>query len=121
MAKYEYKGEWYTPNQLAEMSGVLPHTIRDRLRRGYPVEEAIKMTVTHESVKEFCEASYYHDWLGMSISDLHTIYWKWCIQHGYTALQKQGFSRQLMGMYPMLKIVPTNRDGTYHRIIRLRG
>lgn len=121
MAKYEYKGEWYTPNQLAEMSGVLPHTIRDRLRRGYPVEEAIKMTVTHESVKEFCEASYYHDWLGMSISDLHTIYWKWCVSSGYTPLQKQGFSRQLMGMYPMLKIVPTNRDGTYHRVIRMRG
>ena len=78
------------------------------------------MTITHESIKEFCGASYYHDWLGMSISGLHEIYWKWCIQNGYTALQKQGFSRQLMGMYPMLKIVPTKRGDKYERVIRVR-
>lgn len=119
--RYEYKGKWYSPNELAEISGVAAHTIRDRLRRGYTVEEAVKMTATHESVKEFCGASYYHDWLGMSIDALHKIYWKWCIQHGYTALQKQGFSRQLIGMHPMLKIVPTKRNEKYERVIRLRG
>lgn len=120
MAKHEYKGKWYTPNELSEMSGIKCHTIRDRLRRGYPVEEAVKMTVTHESVKEFCEASYYHDWIGMSIDALHKIYWMWCVSHGYTPLQKQGFSRQLMGMHPMLKIIPTKRGNKYERVIRER-
>lgn len=121
MSKYLYQDRWHTIQELSDMSGIKCHTIRDRLRRGYPVEEAVKMTVTHESVKEFCDASLWNDWIGVSISDLHTIYWKWCIQHGYTALQKQGFSRQLMGMYPMLKIVPSKRGDKYERVIRLRG
>ena len=121
MARYEYKGSWYTPNELSEMSGIPAHTIRDRLRRGYTVVEAVKPIATQESVKEFCEASYYHDWVGMSIDALHKIYWKWCIQYGYTALQKQGFSRQLMSMYPMLKTVPTKVGDKSCRVIRERG
>ena len=121
MARYELKGKWYTPKELAELSGVLPHTIRDRLRRGYSVEEAIKITPTQDSVKEFSDASFYEDWIGMSINDLYEIYWKWCIQNGYTAIQKQGFSRQLLSMYPMLKTVPTKRGDKCFRIIRLRG
>lgn len=121
MARYEFNGRWYTPNELAEMSGLKAHTIRDRLRRGYSVEEAVKVTPTQDGIKEFGEASYYQDWIGMPISDLHEIYWKWCVSNGYTPLQVQGFSRQLLGMYPMLKTVPTRRDNKCHRIIRLRG
>lgn len=119
--RYEYKGNWYTPNQLAEKSGIPAHTIRDRLRRGYTVEEAVKPTAIQDSVRDFCEASWWEDWIGMSISDLYEIYWKWCIRTGYTALQKQGFSRHIMSMYPMLKTVPTYKDGKYHRVIRMRG
>ena len=121
MAKYEFKGNWYTPNQLSELSGIPAHTIRDRLRRGYTIEEAIKQLPIQDSVKEFCAASLWEDWIGMSISDLHTIYWRWCIQNGYTPLQIQGFSRQLIGMYPMLKMIPTKCGERYCRIIRLRG
>lgn len=121
MAKYEFRGSWYTPNELSEMSGIAAHTIRDRLRRGYSVEEVIKTIPTQESVREFCDASLWEDWIGMSMNDLHKIYWKWSIQHGYSALQKQGFSRQLMSIYPMLKTVPTKRDGKCYRIIRMRG
>ena len=121
MNLYPYKGDCYTPNQLSEMSGIAPHTIRDRLRRGFPVEEAVKMTPVLPSVKEFGEASCYEDWLGMSIDDLYKIYWKWCVSHEYTPSAKQGFSRQLMTIYPMLKTVPTKRGGKSHRIIRLRG
>lgn len=121
MARYELNGSWYTPNELADMSGIVAHTIRDRLRRGFSVEEAIKVTATQESVKEFCDASLWEDWVGMSISDLYEIYWRWCIQNGYTALQKQGFSRQIMSMYPMLKTVPTKRGDKCLRIIRMRG
>lgn len=121
MARYELKGKWYTPNELSAISGVKAHTIRDRLRRGYPVEEAIKVVATKNSVKEFCESSWYEDWIGMTISDLHEIYWKWCIQHGYTPSSKQGFSRQLLSMYPMLKTVPTKKGSSYFRVIRLRG
>lgn len=118
--RYEYNGSWYTPNELSEMSGMLPHTIRDRLRRGFSVEEAIKMIPVHDSVKEFCEASWYADWVGLSISDLHEIYWRWCVSHEYTPIGKQGFSRQVMGLYPMLKIVPTKRKDGNHRIIRVK-
>lgn len=121
MAKYELNGKWYTPTQLSDISGIPAHTIRDRLRRGYSVEEVIKLSALHDSVNEFNNASYYHDWIGMSINDLHEIYWKWCIQHGYTALQKQGFSRQIMSMYPMLKTVPTKKGNKCYRIIRMRG
>ena len=43
MAKYELRGKWYTPNELSEICGIPAHTIRDRLRRGYTVEEAVKL------------------------------------------------------------------------------
>ena len=120
MARHLYRGNWYTPIELSEMSGIPAHTIRDRLRRGFSVEEAVKMVATKESVKEFSAASLWEDWIGMPMSDLYKIYWKWCVSHGYTPLQIQGFSRQLMSMYPMLKTVPTRRmDGCY-RIIRMR-
>lgn len=121
MVKYFYKDHWYTPNQLSELSGIEAHTIRDRLRRGFPVEEAIKPVPTLESIREFSEASYYQDWIGMPISDLHEIYWKWCIQHGYSPIGRQGFSRQLLSMYPMLKTIPTKQGDKCHRVIRLRG
>ena len=121
MARYELDGKWYTPNELSEMCGFQPHTIRDRLRRGYSVEEAIRLSPTQNSVKEFGESSWYEDWIGMSINDLHEIYWKWCIEHGYTPVQKQGFSRHLFGMYPMLKTVPTKKGDRCFRIIRMRG
>lgn len=120
MNRYELKGQWYTVNELSEMSGILPHTLRDRLRRGYSVEEAIKPLATNDSVKEFCEASHWEDWIGMSISYLYEIYWKWVVSHSGTPTTKQGFSRHLMQMYPMLKTVPTKQDGGYARIIRMR-
>lgn len=121
MARYELNGKWYTPNELSEISGISAHTIRDRLRRGYPVEEAVKVVATQNSVLEFSDSSWYEDWIGMSINDLHKIYWKWCIEHGYTPVGKQGFSRQLLSMYPMLKIVPTKKGDKYFRVIRMRG
>ena len=120
MARYELNGKWYTPDELSEISGIKAHTIRDRLRRGYSVEEAVRVAATLDSVKEFGESSWYEDWIGMPVDDLHKIYWKWCIEHGYSPIQKQGFSRQLMGIYPMLKTVPTKRGDKCSRIIRMR-
>ena len=121
MHKLFYKGNWYTAKELADKSGIPAHTVRDRLRRGFSVEEAVKPIATHDSIKEFCESSWYEDWIGMSVNDLHEIYWKWCVSHGYTPISKQGFSRQLLGMYPMLKTVPTKKENQCLRIIRLRG
>lgn len=120
MSRYELKGAWYTPKELSELSGIPAHTIRDRLRRGYSVEEAIKLTAIKDSVIEFTEASYYYDWIGLSIDQLYKVYWKWCISNEHNPLQKQGFSRQIMTMYPMLKTVPTKRNDRCYRIIRLR-
>ena len=120
MSRYEYRGHWYTPNELSEMSGIKCHTIRDRLRRGYSVEEAIKVVAVQDSVKEFCEASLWEDWIGMPINDLFKIYWRWCVSNGYTPLQKQGFSRQVFSIYPNLKTVPTKNASGNFRIIRER-
>lgn len=120
MARYEYNGKWYTPDELSELCGIKAHTIRDRLRRGYTPEEAIKVLPTQDSVREFATSSFYEDWIGMSINDLHTIYWKWCISNGYSPVGKQGFSRHIMSMHPMLKIVPTKVNGKCIRLIKLR-
>jgi hypothetical protein len=122
MTRYEYNGSWYTPTELSELSGVAAHTIRDRLRRGFSVEEVIKVIPVQESVKAFCDASYYEDWIGMSINALYKIYFKWCISNGYEIrISKQGFSRQIFSMYPNLKIVPTKRGNKCERVIRRRG
>jgi hypothetical protein len=116
--RYELNGHWYTPNELSEMSGIPAHTIRDRLRRGFPVEEAVKITPIHECVTAFNESSLWEDWIGMSINELHKIFWNWCISNGHTPISKQGFSRQLFSMYPNLTIVPTKVEDRYNRIIR---
>ena len=121
MKHFNFKGKMCTVNELSEMSGIAPHTLRDRLRRGYTVEEAVKMTATHDSIKEFAAASWYQDWIGMPVDDLYTIYWKWCVSHNYQVFSKQGFSRQLLGLYPMLKTVPTKRGSKNQRVIRMRG
>ena len=121
MLKLFYKGNWYTAKELADKCGMPAHTVRDRLRRGYSVEEAVKPIATHNSVKEFGESSWYEDWIGLSTDDLHKIYWKWCVSHGYTPISKQGLSRQLLGMYPMLKTVPTKVGDKSCRIIRERN
>ena len=111
-------GKQYTIKELAGMSGIKEATIRDRLRRGYPIEQAIKITATNESVEQFCEASWWEDWIGMSITYLYEIYWKWCIQNGYTALQPKGFSRHLFQLHPNLKTVPNRINDKCVRIIR---
>lgn len=119
--KYPYKNAWYSINELSELSGIKSATVRDRLRRGYPVEEAIKLMPVQESVKEFSEASWWNDWVGMSTSELHEIYWMWCTQNGYTPLSHQGFTRHILSLYPQLKTVPTRRGDGAVRILRVRG
>lgn len=119
MYKYTLNGIIYTIEELSDMSGIAPPTLRDRLRRGYSPEEAIKPIPTHDSVLGFCNASWYRDWIGMSIHDLYEIYWRWCMVHDYHPITKQGFSRQIKLMFP-IKIVSTKRVDGCHRIIRLK-
>ena len=121
MIKVSYKDGLYTINELSDMSGIPAATLRDRLRRGYGVDEAISPHPTFESIKYFCENSWYEDWIDTSTSDLYDIYWKWCIRNEYTPIQFKGFTRQIMKMYPNLKVVPIkDRNGMYHRMIRVR-
>lgn len=120
MNVYEYKGIHYTVTELSEMSGVAPATIRDRLRRGYPIEQAITPNPLDESVIMFNEASWYKDWIGMSTSYLYEIYYKWCVSYGYTPINIKGFTRQIMRLYPNLKTVPTRKKHMCMRIIRER-
>ena len=117
----EFRGKFYTIKELSELSGIAPATLRDRLRRGYSVEQAVRPTATAESVEQFSEASWWEDWIAMPINDLHTIYWKWCVSNGYTPLPKQPFSRHVMSLHPQLKTVPSRVGGVYQRIIRVRG
>lgn len=121
LMRYEYKGAAYTINELAEMSGIAQATIRYRLRKGYSVSEAVKMLATDDGVREFVDASCWEDWIGMPISGLYKIYWKWCVSYGYTPLHIKGFSRQLFQMFPNLKTVPNRVDGKCLRVIRMRG
>ena len=118
--RYELNGRWYTPNELSEISGIPPHTIRDRLRRGYSVEESVKLQPIHDSVKEFSNTSWWEDWIGMSTNALYEIFWKWCIEHGYKVVSNQCFSRQIFSMYPQLKTVPTKVGCNSYRMIRRR-
>ena len=120
MNRYAYNGQMLTVNELAEMSGVRHHTLRDRLRRGYSVEQAIRPYPIADSVEQFCEASHWEDWVGMPINDLYEIYWRWCVSHELTPVAKQGFSRHLADKYPVLKTVPTKRGDKYYRVIRMR-
>lgn len=118
MHRYTYRDQLLTIKELSEMSGVQAHTLRDRLRRGFTVEQAVKPLPIHESVEQFCEHSWYPDWIGTSIDSLYGIYWKWCSANGYTATSKQGFSRQINTIYPQLKTVPTANANGSQRIIR---
>lgn len=121
MNRYVYRDRMLTVNELSEMSGVAAHTLRDRLRRGFTVEQAVRPIPVHDSIEHFCEASYYKDWIGMSINDLYEIYWKWCVSHQYQPTTKQGFSRQLKTIYPQLKTVPTAKGNGCKRIIRIQN
>lgn len=119
--KYPLKDALYSIQDLSRMSGIEEHTIRDRLRRGYSVEAAIKHELVHESVEEFNHASWYGDWIGLPTTHLYEIYWKWCMANGFTPLSQISFTRQIMRMYPNLKVVPTrDREGNCMRIIRER-
>ena len=118
--RYEYRGRFCTVKELSELSGIARATIRERLRRGYSVEEAVKLAPLNESVEQFAQSSWWEDWVGMCITDLHKIYWKWCVSHGYTPCPIQGFSRHLFRIYPNLYTVPIRKGDKYFRMIRKR-
>lgn len=121
MLNINYKNGVYTINELSELSGIEPPTLRYRLRNGYSIEEAMTPNPIRHSIREFCKDSWYEDWIGMSTSQLYQIYWKWCIKHKYTPLQDKVFTRDVMRLYPILKVVPMkDSSGNYHRVIRLR-
>ena len=116
--RHEFRGKFYTIKELSDLSGLAPATLRDRLRRGYSVEQAVRPKLVDESVEQFCEASWWEDWIDMPISALHKIYWKWCVSHGYTPLPTQPFSRHLMSLNPQIKTVPSRVSGICQRVIR---
>jgi hypothetical protein len=120
MNLYNYKGVSWTIAELAHLSGLAPATIRDRIRRGYSVEQAIRPVAANDTVEQFNEASSWEDWIGMPINDLYTIYWNWCVSRELTPIPKQGFSRHLFALNPWLKTVPTKRGNKSYRIIRKR-
>lgn len=120
MKMYELDNQLHSIEELAFMSGIEKATIRDRLRRGYSVQQAISMSPINDGVIEFCDSSWYEDWIGMSTKYLHEIYWKWCISCGYEPLNQQAFTRQILKIYPNLKTVPTRLSTGCCRVIRER-
>lgn len=119
MNRYEYKGVMYTINELSDMSGIKPATLRHRLRSGYDVVNALKETPIHTSVEVFSEASYWMDWEGKSIEELYRIYTKWCDRNCYSTVPKQTFGKELQLLYPIYT-VPSFYKGIYTRTIRFR-
>lgn len=117
MRRYEYNGMHLTINEISEMVGVPQHTLRDRLRRGYSIEQATTLTPLTDSIQDFVAHSMWTDWIGMSMNDLYKIYWKWSVSHGYQVMSKQGFARQLFTIYPNLYSVPM-RGVRYIRLKR---
>lgn len=120
MNRYFYNGQMLTIKELSEMSGIRRHTLRDRLRRGYSVEQAVQQMPTNDSVEQFCNASFYEDWIGKSVADVHYDYWQWCVTNDYHPLGVQPFSRHLFQMYPILKTVPSKIGDKSIRIVRMR-
>lgn len=121
MLKLILDDEVYSVNELSEQTGIAPHTIRARLRKGYTVEEALRDMPIQVSVSEFNHSSWWVDWIGMSTTYLYKIYWDWCVSHGYTPVSQTAFIRQILSMYPNLKTVPTRtKDNSCCRIIRER-
>lgn len=120
MKIYEYDNKIYTIKQLSELSGIAPATLRDRIRRGYSVEQAVKAAPTNDSVQAFCDASWWEDWIGMENSYLHKIYWNWSISNGYFPVPLKTFIKEIMTIYPQLQIVPSKKGNRYCRIIRLK-
>lgn len=114
MYKYAIDGRIYTIKDLSEKSGVTEANIRYRLAQGYTIEEAVKEKPIHESVKEFGNNSYWRDWLGVTVNDVYEIYWKWCLVHDFTPLNKINFGRQIQQLYPIKTVA--NRRG---RVIRV--
>lgn len=121
MINIVYKNNVHTINELSDMSGIPTATLRDRLRRGYTIEEAMSPHPIFNSVKQFCDESWYEDWIDTSTTQLYNVYWEWCIRNEYTPIHCKGFTRQVMKLYPNLKVIPMkDRDGKYHRMIRLK-
>ena len=121
MLKVAYKNVLFTINELSEMSGIAPATLRDRLRRGYSVDQAMKVVCVDDGVEQFCEASHWEDWIGMPINDLYEIYWKWVVSNEYRPLPINTFSKQLKQIYPMIKTVPITRNNKSYRVVRVRS
>ena len=119
MNKYEYKGVEYTINELSEMSGIQPATLRQRLRSGYDLTNALKEKPIHTSVELFSEASWWMDWDGKTIEELYRIYSNWCDKHCYRTVPKQTFGKELQLLFPIYT-VPGFYKGIYTRTIRFK-
>lgn len=122
MLKLDYKGNTMTVNELSEISGIKPATIRSRLRKGYSVEQAVQISPIHDSVIHFCEVSWYQDWIDTPMCELYQLYYEYCINYDYEPLYIQNFSMQVMKMYPQLRVVSKrlDRDGKCMRVITER-
>ena len=120
MNRYFYNDAFYTPKELSDISGIPAHTIRDRLRRGYSVDQAVSESPVFPSVLDFCNASYYDDWIDHSVNYVYGIYWNWCNANQYPHQDIRCFTRQIMEIYPMLKVIPCKKDGKCVRMIRER-
>jgi hypothetical protein len=119
MNLYEYKGVQYTINELSEISGIKPATIRQRLRSGYDLTNALKERPIHTSVELFSEASWWMDWEGKTIEELHRIYCKWCEKFVYVPVAKQTFGKEIQLLFPIYT-VPSFYKGIYTRKIRFK-
>ena len=118
--KYEYRDTEFTIKELSEMSGIPAPTIRARLRSGYSLEEALQPIPLDEGVAAFAESSWWEDWLGKTVEEVHKTYWRWCVSNGYRPFAKIPFMKQVLSIYPQLYTVPNRTHDGNKRVIRKR-
>lgn len=117
---YDYRGGKHTIEELSAMSGYSTKQLRNRLYRGFSIEQAMREVPMHDSVVAFDEASYWGDWIGMAIEDLYQIYWKWCVNNDWHPVTKRQLSSELLPRYGLQTVSMATPDGKSQRYVRER-
>ena len=114
---YWYKDERYSIQELSDISGVDVRLLRNRLAKGYSVEQSLQDNPIHDSILAFDSASYWEEWIGLSSKQLYEQYWKWCVNHDVKPVSHRLLMTQLLPKYN-LHIVPMTVGDKCNRYIR---
>lgn len=115
---YLYKDDYYTLDELSEMSGFTVKQLRDRMYRGHTIEEAMEPIPIHTSVRLFNEASHWEDWVGMPSNDLYEMYFTWCQKNDLKPVTHRQLMTELLPIWNLHTVSMLASDGVARRYIR---